>query len=61
MGGGFKLICCQCGSDIVLEKSGKSKLDWSGKHIKYGEGIQRKCLNCSNESFEIFKTWLQKS
>lgn len=58
---GFKLICCQCGSDIILEKSGKSTIDSAGGRIKLGEGIQRKCINCSNESFVIFKTWLQKS
>ena len=57
--GGFKLICSRCGSDKVLEKSGQSKLDWIGDQIKYGEGIQRKCLDCNNESFVIFRTWLQ--
>lgn len=57
--GGFRLICGQCGSDKVLEKNGISKLDWVGDRAKYGEGIQRKCLKCNNESFIIFKTWLQ--
>lgn len=55
--GGFKLNCCQCGSDKVLEKSSKNNLDWAGDHIIYGEGIQRKCLDCNNESFIIFRTW----
>ncbi len=57
--GGFKLVCGQCGSDIILEKSGRCKLDWTGQRFKYGEGIQRKCINCNNESFIIFKTWVQ--
>lgn len=57
---GFKLICSQCGSDKVIEKSGKNKLDWLGKHAKYGEGLQRKCLDCDNESFVIHRTWFQK-
>jgi hypothetical protein len=57
--GGFKLICSQCNSDNVLEKSEMKKLDWSGERAKYGEGIQRKCLDCNNETFVIFKTWLQ--
>lgn len=58
--GGFKLICCQCGSDKVLEKSARNKLDWTGDRVEYGEGIQRKCLDCDNESFVIFRTWLQQ-
>ncbi len=53
------MVCGQCGSDIILEKSGKVKLDWTGERIKYGEGVQRKCLNCNNEAFIIFRTWLQ--
>lgn len=56
---GFKLVCCNCGSANIVEMSGRKKLDWNGKRIKYGEGIERKCLGCSNESFEIFKTYLQ--
>lgn len=55
----FRLVCCQCGSDLVLEKSGLKKLDWIGDRVKHGQGIQRKCLNCNNESFIIFKTWLE--
>lgn len=57
--GQFKVICSQCGSDQVLEKSGRKKLDWLAERVRYGEGIQRKCLNCNNESFVIFKTWLE--
>lgn len=57
--GGFRLICCQCGSDKVLEKSAKEKVDWVADRIKYGEGIQRKCQDCNNEAFIIFRTWLQ--
>lgn len=57
--GGFRLICGKCGSDLVLEKSGHKQLDWVADRIKYGEGIQRKCLKCDNEAFIIFKTWLQ--
>ncbi|MCX7745328.1 MAG: hypothetical protein N2645_00340 [Clostridia bacterium] len=56
---GFKLICCQCGSDKVLEKNGKNKVDWAGDRVIYGEGIQRRCLDCNNESFSIFRTWSQ--
>ncbi|MDF2522972.1 MAG: hypothetical protein K0R31_613 [Clostridiales bacterium] len=56
---GFRLICGECGSDKTLEKSGKAKLDWVGDRPKYGEGIQRKCLKCKNESFVIFRTWLE--
>ena len=58
--GGFKVVCCRCGSDNVLEKSGKSRLDWTGDRIEYGEGIQRRCQDCSNEAFVIFRTWLQE-
>lgn len=57
--GGFRLVCRQCGSDKVIEKSSRSKLDWSADRIKYGEGIKRICLDCNNEAFIIFKTWLQ--
>lgn len=57
---GFKLICSRCGSENVIEKSGQTKLDWVGDRAKYGEGIQRKCLECDNEAFIIFRTWLEK-
>lgn len=57
--GKFKLVCCQCGSDKVIEKNGQNKLDWVGDRIEFGEGIERQCLECSNESFVIFRTWLQ--
>ncbi|MGE5630938.1 MAG: hypothetical protein ACM3TR_07575 [Caulobacteraceae bacterium] len=56
---GFKIICSQCGSDKVLEKIEKKALDWLGARVKYGEGIQRKCQDCDNESFIIFRTWMQ--
>jgi hypothetical protein len=56
---GFKLICCKCGSDKVIEKSAKNKLDYIEEHIKYGEGIERKCLDCSNEAFIVYRTWLE--
>lgn len=56
---GFKLTCSRCGSEKILEKSGENRLDWLGERVKYGEGIQRKCLHCNNESFIIFRTWLQ--
>lgn len=58
--GGFRLICGNCGSDKVIEKSGRNKLDWVADKVKYGEGIQRKCTDCSNEEFIIFRTWLQQ-
>lgn len=58
--GGFKSICCKCGSNNILEKSGQKMLDWIGDSAIYGEGIQRKCTECDNESFVIFKTWVQK-
>lgn len=56
---GFQLTCGKCHSDMVLEKIGHKQLDWVADRIKYGEGIQRKCLNCNNEDFIIFRTWLQ--
>ena len=57
--GGFRLICGKCGSPNIIEKSGRNKLDWVGDRVKYGEGIQRKCLECDNECFIIFRTWFQ--
>jgi len=59
--GEFKVVCCQCKSDNVLEKYSRNRLDWVGGRIKYGEGIQRKCTECDNESFMIFRTWEEKS
>lgn len=59
--GKFKIICCQCGSDKIVEKSASRKLDWAGDRIEYGEGIQRKCLDCDNESFSFFRTWMKES
>lgn len=58
--GGFRVVCGKCGSDNIVEKSGRNKLDWVGDSVKYGEGIQRKCIECDNESFTIFRTWLQQ-
>lgn len=55
---GFRLLCGNCGSDNVLEKSGQRMLDSIEDRAKYGEGIQRKCLDCKNEDFIIFKTWI---
>jgi hypothetical protein len=57
--GEFKVICCQCGSDKVIERSARNQLDRIDERVKYGEGIQRMCLDCSNESFNIFKTWTE--
>lgn len=59
--GGFKLICCKCGSDKILEKSSENKLDWEGDSTIYGYGIQRKCTECDNEDFVIHRTWGRKS
>lgn len=58
--GGFKLICSECGSDKIIEKNQRNKLFWLRGPVKYGEGIQRKCLDCDNESFVIYKTWSQE-
>ncbi|KUO77698.1 MAG: hypothetical protein APF77_13225 [Clostridia bacterium BRH_c25] len=58
--GGFKLICSQCGSDKVLEKSSENKLDWIGDKAVYGEGIQIRCTECDNEEFMIFRTWTRR-
>lgn len=55
---GFRLVCGNCGSDSVLEKGGHRMLDCIEDRAKYGEGIQRKCLDCSNEEFIIFRTWV---
>lgn len=54
--GAFKLICCQCGSDKVLEKSGGKKLSCDGDGSVYAEGIQRKCTECSNEAFVLIRS-----
>jgi len=55
---GFRLVCGNCGSDSVLEKSGHKLLDCIEDRARYGEGIQRKCLDCRNEEFIIFRTWV---
>lgn len=56
---GFKLICCNCGSDKVLERNNESTLDWAGDTAILGEILQRKCTECDNEDFTILKTWMQ--
>lgn len=55
---GFRLICGNCGSDSVLEKSAYKILDRLTGSVKYAEGLQRKCLGCNNEEFILFKTGL---
>ena len=58
--GMFKLICGKCGSINVLEKSGDNILEQKSDSVIYGKGIHRKCTECDNEDFVIFKTWVQK-
>lgn len=58
--GMFKVVCAKCGSVYVLEKSGWSMLNSNVDSAIYGEGIQRKCTECDNEDFVIFRTWKQK-
>ncbi|KPU44806.1 hypothetical protein OXPF_18920 [Oxobacter pfennigii] len=55
---GFKISCGNCGSDKIVEKSAHNLLGQSGERSIYGEGIQRKCLNCGNEDFSLLKTRL---
>lgn len=57
---GFKLICCKCGSDKVLEMSSESTLDWAGDSAIQGEVLKRKCTECRNEDFVVLKTWIQR-
>lgn len=59
--GEFKLICCQCGSDNIVERSGDKRLDCIGDSTVHAEGIQRKCTNCNNEAFVIIRTQVQHS
>lgn len=59
MTGKFKLLCCKCGSDNVLEKSGRDKIDCEGGRAVHGEGIQRRCQDCDNEEFHIYRTWTE--
>lgn len=59
--GMFKVVCGKCGSVYVLEKSSENILDSKGNRVIRGEGIQRKCIECDNEDFVIFKTWVQKN
>jgi predicted nucleic-acid-binding Zn-ribbon protein len=56
----FKLICGKCGSINVLEKSEEKILAGDGANIIHGKGVQRKCIECDNEDFVIFKTWVDK-
>jgi hypothetical protein len=56
----FKLVCGKCGSVNVLEKSGEKVLNRKGANLIYAKGIQRKCTECDNEDFIIFKTWAIK-
>lgn len=56
---GFRLICGNCGSDQVLEKSARKRLDFFSGRVKYGEGIQRKCNECHNEDFIALKTRME--
>ncbi|HYF82502.1 MAG TPA: hypothetical protein VEB00_05695 [Clostridia bacterium] len=58
--GMFKLTCGKCGSIYILEKSGRNILGREGDSIIYGEGIQRKCTECDNEDFTIFRTWVKQ-
>jgi len=51
------VTCSQCGSDKILEKNQRNEIDWLRDRVKYGEGVQRKCLDCNNEAFVIYKTW----
>ena len=54
--GEFKVTCCKCGSDNVLEMSSRKKIDWVSGRIKYALGIQRKCIDCDNEDFVVLRT-----
>jgi hypothetical protein len=58
---GFRVVCCQCGSENVMEKSSSEVLELADGEIKHGEGIRRMCNDCGNESFIIVKTWPQKN
>jgi hypothetical protein len=58
--GGFKIICSCCGSDKIVEKSAINRIGMVGTYEKYGEGMLRKCTDCDNEDFAIFRTWEQK-
>lgn len=52
------MICANCGSDKVLEMSGREKIDWSAGRIKYGLGLHRHCTECNNSDFIIMRTVL---
>ena len=43
---------------FFIEKNAKNRIDYKSEKIHYGEGIQRQCLDCKNESFMIFKTMI---
>ncbi len=57
--GRFKLVCCKCGSDNILEKSGVRRLVQGQEGCVHGEGIERLCTECNNEDFFITKTWVK--
>ncbi len=50
--GGFKVICGNCGSDLVAEKSSYNKPFGEVK----AKVIQRICLDCNNKSFVLLGT-----
>jgi RNase P subunit RPR2 len=54
--GKFKVTCYKCGSDNILEKSGRARLERKGNRIIYGEGVQRRCQDCDNEELYILRT-----
>lgn len=58
--GGFKLVCGQCGSDKVVQKSARKKLHEAKGCVIYAEGVERKCMDCSNESFVVHRTWSRR-
>jgi hypothetical protein len=53
---GFKIICCKCGSDKIVEKCENQVLELKGNKIFIGEGISIKCIECSNKDFLLLKT-----
>lgn len=55
--GKFKVVCCRCGSANVLEKSAIDEIDRDEAVVVYGEGIRRRCQECDNEEFRIYRTW----
>lgn len=55
----FKVICCKCGSDKILEKSSNGTLQKVDDPSIQGEGIQRKCMECDNEELFAVRTWVE--